>query len=199
MTLALVILSTILLGSLWCSMFEWTLHKYVMHRPVHFIGIRLHYPFRKHALTHHHTFTGTESYHIHDEADKKVIKMAWWAGPILVLLMEILPASVALGFLLSGYSLIGWTIATIGIVVAAAYFFAYEYLHWCMHFPKDRWIERTKALRFLNGHHALHHHFQDNNLNVVFPFADMIFGTLMLRAPQPYPQPKPPVPDLQPH
>ena len=46
-----------------------------------------------------------------------------------------------------------------------------------------RFLEKTSWFRKLNGHHLLHHRYMHHNFNVVLPFADMIFGTLMLRSP----------------
>src|ERR1700684_1080112 len=59
------------------SFFEWTLHRYVMHRPVGSFT----YPFRAHALVHHHIFKSDHTYHVINPADKKIIPMAWWNGP----------------------------------------------------------------------------------------------------------------------
>ena len=63
------------------------------------------------------------------------------------------------------------------------YYGVYETIHWYMHLPKQRSVEYVWWYRRLNGHHLLHHRYMNRNLNVVLPFADMIFGTLMLRSP----------------
>src|SRR5277367_100329 len=67
-------------GVAFASFFEWTLHRYFMHRPVG----RFDYAFRAHALVHHHTFKADHTYHLADEKDKKIIHMAWWNGPVLI-------------------------------------------------------------------------------------------------------------------
>src|ERR1043165_10088786 len=64
----------------YCSFFEWVLHRFVMHRPV--LGFR--YPFERHALIHHHVFRADHTYHLIDEKDAKTIPMAWWNGPALI-------------------------------------------------------------------------------------------------------------------
>jgi hypothetical protein len=66
--------------------------------------------------------------------------------------------------------------ATLGI---ALYFLCYEYLHYLMHFPGARWIERRGWFRFLHEHHRLHHRFMRRNFNLVLPLADLCLGTLI--------------------
>ncbi len=48
-----------------------------------------------------------------------------------------------------------------------------------MHVPKDRWIEKTWVFRWLNTHHYLYHRYAFKNLNVVFPLADWVLGSLI--------------------
>src|SRR5476651_901767 len=67
-------------GVAFSSFFEWTLHRYFMHRPF----LRWEYAFRAHALVHHHTFKSDHTYHLINEKDKKTIPMAWWNGPTLI-------------------------------------------------------------------------------------------------------------------
>ena len=62
------------------------------------------------------------------------------------------------------------------------YYVAYEYIHWCMHLPKKRNIERSGIYFRLNGHHLLHHRYMHKNFNVVMPLADLLLGTLLLRS-----------------
>jgi len=153
------------------SFFEWALHRFVMHRPVG----RFTYAFRAHALVHHQTFKADHSYHLSDEADKDTIPMAWWNGPVLILacLLPFLIASAALG---------NWALALGALPAFVAYYGAYEYMHWCMHLPKSRRLERSWFFRRLNGHHLLHHRYLHKNYNVVLPLADLCFGTFLLRS-----------------
>ena len=67
-------------GIVFACFFEWTLHRFVMHRPLW----KLVYPFRAHALVHHHIFKADASYHLSREADKETIPMAWWNGPAII-------------------------------------------------------------------------------------------------------------------
>jgi hypothetical protein len=170
------------------SFFEWTLHRFVMHRPVGSFD----YPFKAHAVIHHQVFKADHTYHLINPSDRKTIPMAWWNGPVLTLIASLPVVPVAL--LLQ--NLWVWVGAASG---TAIYYCIYEYIHWCMHLPKDRTVERSWLYRRLNGHHLLHHRYMHKNFNVVFPLADLCLGTLMIRSKTRFAQPTgPAVPDVQP-
>jgi hypothetical protein len=170
------------------SFFEWALHRYVMHRPVG----KFDYPFRAHALVHHRTFRADHTYHLIHEEDKWTIPMAWWNGPVLVL-------AGTLPFLIASILTGNWGLQCGAILAAAAYYGTYEYLHWCMHLPKRRHVERSGIYFRLNGHHLLHHRYIGKNFNVVLPLADLALGTLMLRSRVHFKQAMgPSVPNVQP-
>src|SRR5580692_4895402 len=170
------------------SFFEWTLHRYIMHRPVRIFD----YPFRKHALVHHHTFKADHTYHLIHEEDKHTIPMAWWNGPAIIA-VGIMP------FVLVTWLVGSWGFVCGGLLACASYYGAYEYMHWCMHLPKKRDIERSGIYFRLNGHHLLHHRYMHKNFNVVFPLADLCLGTLLLRSKVHFKQAEgPSVPNVQP-
>jgi hypothetical protein len=159
-----------------------------MHRPVG----RFDYAFRAHAIVHHQTFKADQTYHLINEADKKTIPMAWWNGPVLILLGM---SPFALASWLAG----SWAIVCGAIIATSAYYGAYEYMHWCMHLPRKRNIERSGIYFRLNGHHLLHHRYMHKNFNVVMPLADLCLGTLMLRSKVHFKQPEhPSLPNVQP-
>ncbi len=170
------------------SFFEWSIHRFVMHKPVG----RFRYAFDAHAVVHHQTFKADHTYHLIHEKDKETIPMAWWNGPALI----------AMG--VSPFLLISWMTGQWGIVVGSMvayglYYAAYEYTHWCMHLPKSRRLEQSWVFQRLNGHHILHHRYMHKNFNVVFPLADFCMGTLLLRSKTKFAQATgPSVPNLQP-
>ena len=170
------------------SFFEWTLHRFLMHRP---LG-RFEYAFRAHAIVHHQTFRADHSYHLIKEADKETIPMAWWNGPVLILCSQLpmLPLAWGLG---------EWRLILGSLIAISCYYGMYEYMHWCMHLPKSRRLEKSWLFRRLNGHHLLHHRYMHKNFNVVLPLADLCLGTLLLRSKIAFPQPRGlGVPDVQP-
>ena len=72
-------------------------------------------------------------------------------------------------------------------------------MHWCMHLPRKRNVERSGIFFRLNGHHLLHHRYMGKNFNVVLPLADLCLGTLLLRSKVHFPQAVgPSVPNVQP-
>ncbi len=172
----------------YASFFEWLLHKYVMHRPVGSFK----YAFRAHAVVHHQTFKADHTYHLIEDKDKETIPMAWWNGPVLILISS-LP-----------FAVVSWITGEWGLVIGciagiSAYYGLYERIHWCMHLPKARRLEQSWLFRRLNGHHLLHHRYMHKNFNVVLPLADFCLGTLMIRSKLRFAQAMgPAVPDVQP-
>ena len=151
----------------YASFFEWTLHRFMLHRPLGSFD----YPFRTHTLTHHHIFNAFDGYHLQEEKHKDKVPFAWWNAPVLIGLHV-----PALYFLQKAAD---FPVLWPGVAAMAAYYAAYETFHWVMHVPAGRWIEKTAAFRFLDRHHRLHHLFQYKNFNVVLPVADLILGTFI--------------------
>ena len=183
---AIGIIAGIILG----SFFEWTLHRFLMHRSplVKWFG----YPFERHTRIHHHVFKADHTYHLVQEPDKKTIPMAWWNGPVIVALCQ-------LPFLIWGLLSQKWGVLCGAAVACSLYFAAYEYMHWCMHLPRKRHMERSGIFFRLNGHHLLHHRYMNRNFNVVLPLADLCCGTLLLRSRIAFAQARgASVPDVQP-
>ncbi|TLD70564.1 sterol desaturase family protein [Phragmitibacter flavus] len=171
------------------SFFEWAIHRFVMHKPVG----KFDYAFRAHAVVHHKVFKADHTYHLVKESDKETIPMAWWNGPVLIMLAQIPMLPVAL---LAGQ----WAILAGSLTAVTGYYVVYEYIHWCMHLPRKRHIERSGIFFRLNGHHLLHHRYMHKNFNVVFPLADFFMGTLLLRSKIKFAQARgPSVPNVQPH
>jgi hypothetical protein len=180
--------TSLIVAVVFASFFEWTLHRYVMHRPLGSFT----YPYRSHALIHHRIFKSDHTYHLVHEDDKRTIPMAWWNGPVLVA-VGMLPFGLV--SLLSGQ----WGILVGATLACGSYYGAYEYMHWCMHLPRKRHVERSGIFFRLNGHHLLHHRYMSKNFNVVLPLADLCLGTLLLRSKIHFKQAEgPSVPNVQP-
>jgi hypothetical protein len=172
MTFVLAAAAAFAAGIVYSSFFEWLLHRNLMHRPL--LGFR--YPYRTHALTHHRVFEWDESYHLLREEDAGTVTMAWWNAPALIAFNVPVVSGVSWAIFRLGSA--GFWGASAGALLAmACYYATYETLHWCMHVPKERWIQRTRLFRFLDDHHRMHHKRPNRNLNVVFPLADWILRT----------------------
>ena len=179
-----MIILTIVGLILWCSICEWSLHKFVMHKPP--FGFT--YAYVAHTKVHHHMYKYDDTYHAQEGDDGKKIPMAWWNG-IVISILAGLPMFI-----------FGYKIFLLTFIVSMCYYGVYEFIHWCMHLPKRRNVEYRWWFIKLNGHHLLHHRYMHKNLNVVLPFADLIFGTLLLRSPIKFGQCKTTycIPDVQP-
>ena len=177
-----------LTATVYASFFEWILHRYLMHRPVG--GFR--YPYERHTLIHHRIFRADHTYHLIHAKDAETIPMAWWNGPALI-------AVGLIPFVLTAWLTAHWGLLCGACMACMAYYGAYEYMHWCMHLPKRRRVERSGIFFRLNGHHLLHHRYMGRNFNVVLPLADLCLGTLLLRSKVTFKQARgPAVPDVQP-
>jgi hypothetical protein len=141
---------------IYASFFEWTVHRYAMHRPVPLIHTQ--FFFKGHTFDHH----------LVGDRPHNDLTLGWSAAvptllhtPVLIALAVWLSVPVSAGML--------------GAFVFYGFF--YEYLHYSMHVPKDRWFESTGVFKWLNRHHLQHHRKHNSNLNVLLPFADYIMQT----------------------
>jgi hypothetical protein len=195
MSIILTALITLVVGPLRASIYEWIVHKRVLHNPK--APMFLQKFFHDHARVHHMIFKFDDTYHVQNEDDVEIIDMKKWAW-LLVLAgttLEFIAALVVFFWLGLAEAM---TIVIVAFIVSWAYYFAYEYLHYCMHLPKERQLELSWVFQKLNGHHLLHHRFMGKNFNVVFPFADWLFDTLLVRSPFSFKQAGPPTPNVQP-
>jgi hypothetical protein len=184
MTIAFLAIMTALLGVPYASIFEWTLHRYVMHRPVG----RFRYAFNAHALTHHGLFGADETYHLRPSNVREKIPMAWWNGPVLILISSA-PFYVIAMLMYFVFGLEGaLSVAVTALILFSSYYGIYEYIHWCWHRPKNRRVEHLKVVKWLNGLHIIHHRYMAYNFNLVCPLADWMFGTYLARAKKPFAQ-----------
>lgn len=179
MSLVLMTIVAVILGPFVLSINEWTFHRYILHKRWWF----LEYPFRAHHVIHHGHFSG-ERYLLQDRPaaevhhDRALITMAIWSFLLVIpaLSLPFLVVSVPVMFFWTVPH--GIAILCVGVFYATLGYVIYEFMHWCMHNPIGRKLERWRLFRWLDAHHTVHHDEPMTNLNVVFPFADWLFGTL---------------------
>ena len=156
---------------MYASIFEWCLHKYVMHNKP--FGFK--YAFHGHQELHHSIFGPKRTYELRNHppekqlVNKKTIPMAWWNWIVLLIIATLPVVAMCYAFLS-----VWWPIVVTSSVFFL-YYCTYEYFHWCMHDPKGRWFENKSWFIWINRHHNIHHAKLNKNLNVVLPFADWLF------------------------
>ncbi len=155
------------LAFLGANIFEWWIHRYVMHRPRKgFMGI-----YKRHTLAHHQFFTDQE-WTIDDTRDYRITFFPPYAL-VAFMTMTIVPAYVA--------SLI-WSAnaAWLLMCTTAGIYLNYEFFHLCCHL-KEGWFVRTMPfINTIRRHHVAHHNtaiMMEKNFNLTYPIADWLFGT----------------------
>lgn len=153
------------------NVFEWWIHKFVMHRPVKgFMGI-----YKRHTLAHHQFFTENE-YTVDNSRDFRIVFFPPYAL-ITFMAMSLVPA-----FLLNRLGLpdAGWLL----LITNTALYLNYELFHYCCHVKDDRLVRHIPFINTIRRHHAAHHNtaiMMERNFNLTYPIADWFFGTSDLR------------------
>ncbi|MFO0983714.1 MAG: sterol desaturase family protein [Planctomycetota bacterium] len=146
------------------SFFEWTLHRNIMHRRTWIA-----HPFELHAMLHHKLFRHDGSYHAQNDEMKSHVTFV--PRDYVLLLLVNTPVFLAAEWALQYPVLLGAWVAVL------TYLAVFDILHWSFHVPNQRRMERWSWVRWLKEHHRLHHQYQNRNLNVVLPLADLVFRT----------------------
>jgi len=152
-----------------CNIFEWFLHKYVMHRPHTNPGLRAIYD--RHTLNHHQFFTDQEM-RFRDHRDWRVTFF-----PPYALVVFILVSSVGV-FILN--TIAKANIAWLFISTTTAMYLIYEFMHFCCHVDENWFVRWCPLVNTLRRHHTAHHNdkiMMELNMNLTFPIADWLFGT----------------------
>ncbi len=176
----LAVLAALPVALLQASLFEWVYHRYWLHRP--WLPPQM---FTAHTLVHHQLCKHDDTFLVTEEEQEEALHFQWWGGPVLIGI-NVLPWLAAWWALGAHASALhpGAFVVAFGVTFFL-YYLAYEGFHYLMHKPSIGWIERSAPFRFLERHHRLHHAHMGRNFNVVFPLADALLGTLMLRDPLP--------------
>jgi hypothetical protein len=154
---------------LFTNVFEWFVHKYVMHRPVSIKGLRAVY--ERHTLNHHQFFTDEEM-RFRDHKDWRVTVFPPYA--LVVFILMSLPAGVLLGHIFSAN--VGWLF----MCTTTGMYLIYEFMHFCCHVDENWFVRHCPFVNTLRRHHTAHHNarlMMETNMNLTFPIADWLFGT----------------------
>jgi hypothetical protein len=152
-----------------CNIFEWFLHKHVMHRPINLPGLRAVY--ERHTLQHHQFFTEKEM-RFADSGDWRVTFFPPYA--LVIFIMMSAPGVLVLSWLISPN--VGWLF----ISTTTAMYILYEFMHFCCHVEDNAFVRHMPFVNTLRRHHTAHHDksiMMQRNMNLTFPIADWLFGT----------------------
>jgi hypothetical protein len=152
------------------NFFEWTVHRFPMHRR---LVPRI--MFRNHAQLHHGAFSDA-TMAIDDPRELSLIMMPWYT--IVMLLVAVAPVAIVAAWI--G----GAPMAGIFYVGALSYFLFYETVHALYHLPPDllariglRSDGIFARMRAHHSHHHAPHRMSHVNFNVTVPLADTILRT----------------------
>lgn len=147
---------------------EYLVHRHLMHKDTRLLRAM----YVRHALRHHRYFT-REDMALSGTHDLHAVLFP----PLLLFFF----AAVALSIAAAVALVLGRAAGLLFFALALAYYLAYEVLHLLAHCPNQGLLARSALLRRLLEHHRLHHSpslMARGNFNIVFPFADWLFGTL---------------------
>ena len=122
-----------------CNIFEWYLHRYVMHRPRQWKGFRAIYD--RHTLNHHRFFTDQEM-RFRDQIDWRVTVFPPYALVVFILIS--IPGAILLGYV--GTSNIGWLF----ICTTTMTYLIYEFMHFCCHIDENRFVRYCPFLSLIH-------------------------------------------------
>lgn len=151
------------------NIFEWWIHRYVMHRPRRWSGARAIY--NRHTLTHHQFFTDREM-RFADHHDWRVTVFPPYA--LIVFILMSIPAGLLVGWLVSANA--GWLL----MCTTTSVYLIYEFMHFCCHIDENWFVRNCPFVNTIRRHHTAHHNqsvMMERNMNLTFPIADWLFGT----------------------
>ena len=149
------------------NIFEWWIHRFVMHRPIKgFMGI-----YKRHTLAHHQFFTDKE-WTIDTTRDYRITFFPPYAL-VAFMTLSIAPAWVA-------SQIWSTNAAWLLMCTTAGIYLNYEFFHLCCHL-KEGWFVRTMPfVNTIRRHHTAHHNqsiMMERNMNLTFPIMDCLMGT----------------------
>jgi hypothetical protein len=149
------------------NVFEWWIHRFIMHRPVHgFMGI-----YKRHTLAHHQFFTDIEP-SFDDSRDFRIVFFPPYA--LVAFIAISVPPAAALMAL--GLPNAGWLL----LITNVGLYLNYELFHYCCHVKDDRIVRHIPLVNSIRRHHIAHHNpalMMERNFNLTYPVADWFFGT----------------------
>ncbi|MBM3394243.1 MAG: sterol desaturase family protein [Betaproteobacteria bacterium] len=151
------------------NMFEWWIHKYVMHRLVDVWALRAIYD--RHTRQHHQYFSDSVMT-VDGTREFRIIFFPWRA--LFTFMAMGVPFALALGWALganAGYIL---------MITIVGQYLIYETFHYCCHCHANWFVLNMPFVNTIRRHHTAHHNMgimMERNMNLTFPIADWFMGT----------------------
>ncbi len=161
-----LVVPAVLLG---CNMFEWLLHRYVMHRPQSAPALRAIY--MRHTMMHHQFFTD-QDVRFANSRDWRVTFFPPYA--LVTFILMSVPGALVVGWVISPNA--GWLLMS----TTTGMYLLYEFMHFCCHLNENWFVRTCPFVNTIRRHHAAHHNqsiMMERNMNLTFPIADWLFGT----------------------
>jgi hypothetical protein len=151
------------------NLFEWFMHRYVMHRLIDVWALRAIYD--RHTRQHHQYFTDNEMT-VDSTREWRIIFFPWRA---LFTFMGLgTPFALLLGWLINpnaGYIL---------MITIVGQYLIYETFHYCCHVHDNWFVRYMPFVNTIRRHHTMHHNkgiMMEHNMNLTFPIADWMLRT----------------------
>lgn len=151
------------------NLFEWFMHKYVMHRRIDVWGLRAIY--HRHTIQHHQYFTDNEMT-VDGAREFRIIFFPPYA--LLTFMALSIPPALALGYRINPN--IGWVL----MCTTTGQYLIYETFHYCCHVHENWFVRNLPFVNTIRRHHTAHHNLgimMEKNMNLTFPIADWFMGT----------------------
>jgi hypothetical protein len=151
------------------NIFEWWIHKYVMHRLIDVWALRAIYD--RHTRQHHQYFTNNEMT-VDSTREFRIIFFPWRALATFIGMGA--PFALLLAWLLGPNA--GWVL----MVTIVGQYLLYETFHYCCHVHENAFVRHMPFVNTIRRHHTAHHNqgiMMERNMNLTFPIADWLMGT----------------------
>lgn len=151
------------------NLFEWWIHKYVMHRLVDVYALRAIYD--RHTRQHHQYFTPNEMT-VDSTREFRIIFFPWRA--LFTFIALSVPFALALGLLVNPNA--GWVV----MCTTVGQYLIYETFHFSCHVHENWFVRYCPFVNTIRRHHTAHHNkgiMMERNMNLTFPLADWLMGT----------------------
>ena len=157
------------------NLFEWWIHRFVMHRPIKGFNNFFMAIYTRHTLAHHQFFTDHEPT-VDSTRDFRIVFFPPYA--LVTFILMAIPPTAILYFI--GLPDMGWLL----MITSVLLYLNYEFFHYSCHVKDDRLAKHIPFINTIRRHHIAHHDthlMMEKNFNLTYPFADWLFGTSDLK------------------